>query len=152
MKVQRRKSLKYGDRQHYEYYITIPVEFSRRLGLERNQEMECYINSKGALTYTKAEKKTNNKMIYAEWISILRQFTPEFSEGGKTYRQICKEGGIPLKSAPAFWVKLAETDIGLIRKLDSRTHRILWMKALPRLRDTKLTEPLHSTETSTRSH
>jgi bifunctional DNA-binding transcriptional regulator/antitoxin component of YhaV-PrlF toxin-antitoxin module len=125
--VQRRKSLKYGEKQHYQDYITIPAELSRFLGLQPGQVMKCVVNGRGILTYIKAEKKPKNRMTYDDWI---RELTPWMTENGKTYRQICEEANILLKSAPALWVKQAERDIGLIRKRDSKTHRMLWTKTL----------------------
>lgn len=129
VKVQRRKSLKYSGKQHYQYYITIPIEISRRLEMELGQIMKCSINGRGILAYSKAEKKVNNQMDYEQWISIVRKFTPPINELGKTYRQIRREGNIPLKSAPALWVRQAKNDIGLTRKIDSKTHRILWTRS-----------------------
>jgi len=128
--VQRRKSLKYGEKQHYQDYITIPAELSRFLELQPGQAMKCSVNGRVNLTYVKAEKKPKNRMTYDDWVNAIRELTPLITENGKPYRQICKEANIPLKSAPALWVKQAERDIGLIRKRDSKTHRMLWTKTL----------------------
>jgi len=67
-------------------------------------------------------------MTYGDWINAIRDFIPLVGEQGKTYSHIRKEADILLKSAPALWVKQAERDIGLIRKQDSKAHRILWTK------------------------
>jgi hypothetical protein len=116
--------------------------------------MRCSTNNKGTLTYFKAEKKENNKMDYKQWISIVREFTPPLDELGKTYRQIRREGNIPLKSAPALWVRQAKTDIGLTRKIDSKTHRILWTRSQTydshiRFIDSTLNELIRKNEIST---
>ena len=131
VKVQRRKSLKYGDKQHYQYYITIPIEISSHLELQTGQIMKCSIKGNGKIIYFKTEKKENNKLNYEQWISIVRKFTPSIHKPGKTYRQICKEGNIPLRSAPALWVKQAQIDIGLTRKMCLKTRRILWTISRP---------------------
>lgn len=106
--VQRRKSLRYGEKQHYLNYLTIPAELSRFLGLQPGQAMKCIVNSRGILTYTKAEKKPKNRITYDDWVNAIRELTPQITENGKTYQQICKEANIPLKSAPALWVTQAK--------------------------------------------
>jgi bifunctional DNA-binding transcriptional regulator/antitoxin component of YhaV-PrlF toxin-antitoxin module len=141
VKVQRRKSLKYNDKQHYQYYVTIPIEILCSLALKTGQVMRCTTNGKGILVYSKAEKKKNNKIDYKQWISIIKKFTPPTNKPGKTYQQIRREGNIPLRSAPALWVRQAETDIGLIRKLNSKTRRILWTISQHQDSDKQFMEP-----------
>ena len=148
--VQRRKSLKYGEKQHYQDYITIPTELSRFLGLQPGQVMKCVANGRG-LTYIKSESKPRNGMTYHEWVSAIRDLISPVGQNGKTYSQIRKEANIPLKSAPALWVKQAERDIGLTRKRDPKTHQIHWTRIpvtqnLPRqFRDLTLTELTQNT-------
>ena len=147
--VQRRKSVKYAEKQHFQNYITIPIEISRLLGLVPGQVMKCEAKGEGILTYTKAEKKPRNKMAYYDWVNAIKELIPWITENGKTYGQICKEANLPLRSAPALWVRQAERDIGLTRKRDPKTRRIVWTKALaalPRkLRDLTLTELAQNT-------
>jgi bifunctional DNA-binding transcriptional regulator/antitoxin component of YhaV-PrlF toxin-antitoxin module len=150
MQVQRRKTIKYGTKQHHQDYITIPAELSETLGLQPGQVMKCTLNGNGnSLTYTKtAEKANSKKMGYGEWRDRVKEFTPSTGEPGKTYEQIRREGDIPLRTAPALWVKLAETELGLVRNRDKKSHRVLWsLSATAKkpssrlmLRDTKLTD------------
>jgi len=127
--VQRRKSLRYGEKQHYQDYVTIPAELSRLLGLLPGQVMRCIANGRG-LTYAKSEGKPRNGTTYHDWISTIKDLIPPMGQQGKTYSQIRREANIPLKSAPALWVKQAERDIGLIRRRDPKTHRVLWTKVM----------------------
>mgnify|MGYP001029500883 CR=1 FL=1 len=153
VQVQRRKSLRYGEKQHYQDYITIPIELSRFLELQPGQVMRCATKNRAILTYTKAEGKPKNKMAYQEWIKAIGDRTPSAGEQGKTHSQICKEANLSLRSAPAFWVKQAEHDIGLIRRRDGKTHRMLWTRTSAgqhlqkRLRDPTLTELIGDIDT-----
>jgi bifunctional DNA-binding transcriptional regulator/antitoxin component of YhaV-PrlF toxin-antitoxin module len=127
VQVQRHKTLKYGERQHYQDYITIPADLSETLGLRPGQVMKCVLSGSGnSLTYIEVtEKPSSGRMKYEEWRDIIRHVAPA-AGGWKTYDQISGEGNISMKTAPAYWVKLAENDIGLIRKRDTRTNRIQW--------------------------
>jgi len=144
--VQRRKSVKYGEKKNYQDYVTIPADISRSLGLLPRQVMRCVVNGRGVLTYVKAELESEIRMTYGDWINAIRGVIPLVGEQGKTYSHIRREANIRLKSAPALWVKQAERDIGLIRKRDPNTHRLLWTKLsatqnLPRkFKDLTLTE------------
>jgi hypothetical protein len=146
VQVQRRKTIKYGPTQHYQDSVTIPAHVSEALKLQPKEILKCILNGNGhSLTYTKVtEKPSSRKMRYEDWRDIVNKVTPIAGEW-KTYEQIRREGNIPIKTAPAYWVKLAEDDIGLIRKRDTRTNRILWallkgdpIKSTPR--DAKLTD------------
>lgn len=145
VQVQRRKTIKYGENQHHQDYITIPAGLSNTLDLQAGQIMRCALNGNGnSLIYTRiAEKPAKEKMTYEKWRDRVEKFTPT-EENGKTYEQIRTEGNIPIRTAPALWVKLAETELGLLRKRHPKTHRILWslnpQTSRPALKDTKLTE------------
>jgi hypothetical protein len=126
---------------------TCAVEFSRFLELQPSQTMKCTVNGRGVLVYTAVEQKpVTDRLTYQKWLEIVARLTPP-TWPGKTYTQICREGGIGLRSAPVVWVREAEHDIGLKRTMDTKTHRVLWTRQLnakdhtPRkLRDAKLAE------------
>lgn len=149
MQLQRRKSLKYAEKQHFQDYLTVPIEFSRFLELQPSQTMKCTVNGKGVLVYSAVEQKPiTERLIYQKWLDVVAKLTPT-TWPGKTYSQICREGSISLRSAPALWVRQAENDLGLRRSKDPRTHRILWTRSAleetgpterDKLKDTKLTD------------
>jgi bifunctional DNA-binding transcriptional regulator/antitoxin component of YhaV-PrlF toxin-antitoxin module len=151
VRVQRRKTVKYGPTQHHQDSVTIPAHVSEALKLQPGQIMKCILNCNGnSLTYTKVKEKPSSERIrYEDWRDIVRKVAP-IAEEWKTYEQIRREGNIPIKTAPAYWVKLAESDIGLVRKRDTKTNRILWglAKGVKKdatsgkltLRDAKLTD------------
>lgn len=149
MQLQRRKSLKYAEKQHFQDYLTVPIEFTRLLGFQPGQTMRCTVNGNGVLMYTAVERKpVAERLTYQKWLNVVAMLTPA-TWPGKTYRQICNEGDISLRSAPAIWVRQAEKELSLIRTKDPKTHRILWSldpqkskpsSRKPTLKDTKLTD------------
>lgn len=150
VQVQRRKTIKYRATQHYQDYLTIPAKMSQLLGLQPGQAMRCTLNSdRESLSYTKVvEKPLQKKMTYEEWRDRIHKFIPSANEDGKPFEEIRKEAGIPMLTAPALWVRLAEAELGLTRKRDQKTHRIIWSLASatklasgkPKIRDVKLTD------------
>jgi hypothetical protein len=76
--------------------------------------------------YAAVERKPIvERLTCQKWLDAVAKLTPA-TWPGKTYTQICKEGGITLQSAPAIWVRQAEKELGLLRRKDPKTHRILW--------------------------
>ncbi|MGA2625745.1 MAG: hypothetical protein ABSF63_01615 [Candidatus Bathyarchaeia archaeon] len=130
VQVQRHKTIKYAERQHYQDYIVIPSQLSETLRLQPGQVMKCVLNGNGnALTYTTtAEKVNHGKMKYEQWLEKIKPYIPT-NALGKTYRQICVEAGIEMKSAPPEWVHKAKNEIALNNSIrDKKTHRILWSR------------------------
>jgi len=62
-------------------------------------------------------------MEYKDWLSLVRKFTPMST--WKACEQILREAAARIPPPP-IWVRLAENDIGLMRKQDPKTHRTLW--------------------------
>jgi hypothetical protein len=147
LKLQGRKTVKYGSKQHHEMTIVVPAEICRLLDLVSGNYMRLALNEKHELIYTKAnEKPPRNYLTYERWLTAISKLMPRGGPG-KTYAEICREAGIPHRSAPALWVRMAERDIGLVRNRDRVTRRVLWMMTvrgpsnpLQILRDTKLTD------------
>jgi len=153
VRVQRRKTIKYGTTQHHQYYLTVPAQLSETLKLQPKQPMKCMLNCNGSsLTYTivsEIPKQDGNrsKIEYKDWLGLVRKFTTTGT--WKACEQILKEAGARIPPPP-IWVRLAENDIGLMRKQDSKTHRTLWsldpQKAKPssdkppQSKDAKLTD------------
>jgi len=129
VRVQRRKTIKYGTTQHHQHYLTIPAQLSETLKLQPKQPMKCMLNCNGSsLTYTivaEIPKQNGNrsKMEYTEWLDLVRKFTPMST--WKACEQILREAAARIPPPP-IWVRLAENDIGLMRKQDPKTHRTLW--------------------------
>jgi hypothetical protein len=156
VQVQRRKTIKYGPTQHYQDSVTIPAHVSEALKLLPKQILKCVLNANGnSLTYTKVtEKPSSRRMRYEDWRERIKAFTPQ-ANPGKTYAQIRDQAGIPIKTAPSLWVRLAENDIGLKRSKDRKTHKILWSRAPmvtriaeQKLKDMKLTDVLNQDRSS----
>jgi hypothetical protein len=151
VQLQGRKSLKYGEKQHFQHYLTVPTDFTPPHGFQPGQTFRCTSNGKGVLVYAPVQQKPiTERLTYHKWLDVVSRLTPA-SWPGKTYRQICREGGISLRSAPAIWVRQAEKELGLARTKDPKTHRILWSLDLQRskpssekstLEDAKLTDIL----------
>jgi len=152
VRVQWRKTIKYGPTQHHQYYVTVPTQLSQTLKLQPGQILKCVLNGNGSsLTYElaaeKPDKHEDGKMEYKDWLGLVRKFTTTGT--WKACEQILKEADARIPPPP-IWVRLAENDIGLMRKQDTKTHRTLWsldpQKAKPssdnpsQSKDAKLTD------------
>jgi hypothetical protein len=145
--VQRKKTVKYGEKQHYQQYIILPAPLCLQQKIETGQIFKIKISEEGDLTLSRVKcKPAKAKLTYQEWLQKITPFIPT-ELPGKTCSQICLEAGVPLATAPAIWVKQAETDIGLERLPDPVSHRILWTRTaqqgkgtMQKLKETKLTD------------
>ncbi len=129
VQVQRHKTIKYGEKQHHQDYITIPAQLSETLELQSGQIMKCVLNGNGnSLTYTKVTEKPS-RMRYEEWLEKIKPHIPTTGPG-KTYTQICKEAGLIMRAAPADWVHKAQFEIHLNQTKDKQTHHIFWTRTV----------------------
>jgi len=149
LRAQRRKSLKYNDKQRYQDYITIPTQLFEELKLRPGQIMKC-MRTGNSLLYTPVAEKpkqseNKNGMKYEEWANRIRTLTPIGT--WKECNQILKEASAK-NPPPPTWVILAKNEIGLKQKLNLKTRRTLWSldpqkvrsTSKPALRDTNLTD------------
>jgi hypothetical protein len=146
--VQRKKTVKYGEKQNYEQYVILPVPLCKEHSIETGQIFKIKKGEGGVITLTKVNSKPiGAKITYQDWLHRIKPFIP-IVPPGKSPSEICREAGLPLATCPAIWVRQAETDHELERFHDPVTHRIRWARPLKspqsspmqKLKETKLTD------------
>jgi hypothetical protein len=151
VQVQRHKTVRYGPKQHYQDYVAIPLDISEALELQPRQILKCVLNGSSFTLARVAEKPVLKKISYEEWRDKVERVTPLSTVAWKSYAQIRIDAKIPIRTAPALWVKMAESDIGLRHVKHPKLHLVMWA-LVPKDSDAKPinTHPHHPN--SERSH
>ncbi len=125
MKLQKQRSYEYEGKEHYKYAITIPKKAVEKLKWKAGEELEAHVGEDYLVikkirgVKTKGEKK----MSYEEFRMIVERILRVEPEG-LTWTEIKKKAGFYQKVPNNMWVRLMETDIGLVR--DKRERRTIW--------------------------
>jgi len=125
MKLQRHLAREVGGKEYYKWVITIPPKHVEALGWKEGDELESRVN-KGSLIIKKADlSKRHPKMTYEEFRDKIAELLKREPQG-LNWTEIKKRLNLPQKVPNNLWVRMMENDIGLIRKLDSRTGKVIW--------------------------
>jgi hypothetical protein len=151
VKVQRKKTGRYGKKQHYQKFLTLPAPLCLEQGIETGQIFEIIKGEGGTLTLSRVNSKpVEVKLTYQEWLRSIGRFIPTQRPGGVP-SAICREAGLPFTTCPAIWVRQAEAERELERFYDPVTRRVRWVRpdkphqpdSMQKLKDAKLTDLPH---------
>jgi bifunctional DNA-binding transcriptional regulator/antitoxin component of YhaV-PrlF toxin-antitoxin module len=127
MKLQKVYAYKYGNKEHYKYLVTLPLETVEKLGWVEGGELETSVQGKKlVLRYVgKEEPKeaSESKMSYEEFRNAIKDELKKSPEG-LTWTEIRDRLKLPQKVPNNKWVRRMEADIGLNRVKDLRG--IVW--------------------------
>ena len=126
LKLMRQVSRQVGNNEYAKWMIIIPPANVEKLGWKEGQELESQVKGRILAIKPQAKRKEKSKkMAYEEFrdkIKELLQTRPQ----GLTWTDIRNTLKLPQKVPNNMWVRMMESDIGLIRELDNKTAKKTW--------------------------
>lgn len=125
MKLQKQHSYEYEGKEHHKYVITIPKKVIEKVKWKAGDELEAQVRE-NYLVVKKVEdeeREEGKKMSYDEFKEKIEEVLKVESEG-LTWIGIKEKAKLQQKVPNNMWVKMMETDIGLVR--EKRERRTIW--------------------------
>jgi bifunctional DNA-binding transcriptional regulator/antitoxin component of YhaV-PrlF toxin-antitoxin module len=125
MKLQKQHSYEYEGKEHYKYVITIPKKAIEKVKWKAGDELEAQVRE-NYLVVKKVEdeeREKGKKMSYDEFKKKIEEVLKIESEG-LTWTGIKEKAKLQQKVPNNMWVKMMESEIGLVR--EKRERRTIW--------------------------
>lgn len=123
MKLQKQRSYEYGGKAHFKYAITIPRRVIEKLRWTGGEKLEAQVKNDYLVIKKSEGVKGEKKLSYEEFRSLVERILRVEPEG-LTWTELKKKAGFTQKVPNNMWVRMLETDIGLIR--DKRERKTIW--------------------------
>lgn len=125
MKLQKQHSYEYEGKEHYKYVITIPKKAIEKVKWKAGDELKAQVRE-NYLVVKKVEdeeREKGKKMSYDEFKEKIEEVLKIESEG-LTWTGIKEKAKLQQKVPNNMWVKMMESEIGLVR--EKRERRTIW--------------------------
>ena len=125
MKLQKQRSYKYEGKEHHKYVITIPKKAIEKVKWKAGDELEAQVRE-NYLVVKKVgdeEMEEEKKMSYEEFKEKVEEVL-KVESAGLTWTEIKERAKLHQKVPNNMWVKMMESDIGLVREKKER--RTIW--------------------------
>jgi len=125
MKLQKQRSYEYEGKEHYKYAITIPKKAVEKVKWKAGDELEAQVRENYLVVKKVGDEKMEEgkKMSYEEFKDKIEEVLKGESEG-LTWTEIKERANLQQKVPNNMWVKMMESDIGLVR--EKRERRTIW--------------------------
>lgn len=124
MKLQKQTTRKIGNVEYAKWVITIPPSQIEKIGWKEGDNLESVVKGKSLIVKQMASlPKKPEKMTYEEFKKIVKEEIEKVPKG-LTWTEIkTRRSEFHQKVPNNLWVRMLESDIGLIRKkrLDGKT-------------------------------
>jgi antitoxin component of MazEF toxin-antitoxin module len=126
MRLLRNVSRTIGKNEYSKWIIIIPPSQVEQLGWREGEELESCIKDKLLLIKPSVKKKESpHKMSYLEFREKIAQVL-KTQPNGLSWTEIRERLQLSQKVPNNLWVATMEREIGLQRRSDSRTAKIIW--------------------------
>jgi len=126
MRLQKQVSRQVGDSEYLKWTIIVPPSQVEELGWNEGEELESYVKGKTLLVKPLVKHNERPKRIsyrdFKEKVAALLSTEPE----GLSWTEIRQKLQLPQKVPNNLWVRMMEKDIGLLRRLDNKTAKVIW--------------------------
>jgi len=126
MRLLKQVSRQIGENEYSKWIIIVPPSQVEELGWKEGEELESYIKGRSLLIRLAIKQKEKpQKMSYLDFkekILALLKTEPN----GLSWTEIRQKLQLPQKVPNNLWVSMMEKDIGLLRRLDNKTAKIIW--------------------------
>jgi len=136
LRLLRQVSRQVGDNEYLKWTIIVPPSQVEELGWNEGEELESHVRGKTLLVKPLVKRKEIPKRMsyldFKERVSALLSTKPE----GLSWTEIRQKLLLPQKVPNNLWVRMMEEELGLLRRLDNKTAKVIWkldgMKEAPR--------------------
>ena len=125
MKLQKQRSYKYEGKEHHKYVITIPKKAIEKVKWKAGDKLEAQVRENYLVVKKVGDEEMGEgkKMSYDEFKEKVEEALKAEPEG-LTWTEIRGRANFKQKVPNNMWVKMMETDIGLVREKKER--RTIW--------------------------
>jgi antitoxin component of MazEF toxin-antitoxin module len=126
MRLLKQVSRMIGENEYSKWIIIVPPSQVEELEWKEGEELESHVKGKSLLIRPLTTKKESpRKMSYLDFrekIATVLKTEPN----GLSWTEIRQRLQLPQKVPNNLWVATMEREIGLLRKLDSKTAKVIW--------------------------
>lgn len=126
MRLLKQVSRMIGENEYSKWIIIVPPSQIEQLEWKEGEELESRVKGKSLFIKPLAKKKESpRKMLYLDFrekIAAVLKTEPN----GLSWTEIRQRLQLPQKVPNNLWVATLEREIGLLRKLDSKTAKVIW--------------------------
>jgi len=133
MRLLKQVSRTIGENEYSKWIIIVPPSQIEQLGWTEGEELESLVKDKSLFIKPSAEKKESpRKMSYLDFrekIATVLKTEPN----GLSWTEIRQRLQLSQKVPNNLWVATMEREIGLLRKLDNKTAKVIWKLEGPKM-------------------